>query len=352
VGVKEVRTACRFADHVNKIIQTVPGSLGRILDDGHSHLTPKTVADIARRTSRGIKQAMSQASAGLHPFAATLPADLPEEYGPWHHDLTMLRDAKDLLDRVLMHSGRLNSATVSSLAVHLTAICALLDSLRPILRGQRRKPSTCPTREKSHTDVDLVRWVDRARQRIESVIGNLPRAARTREPSASVRSSLSQAVQGILSVAETLRSRFPASIRPVRPPAVEGRREVPLKQKGTYVVLYRVKQDGIVIFGRSDSFLVRAGYVLYVGSAFQAGGVQSRTLRHFEGTGPRLWGIDDLRGFAIPIGLWWTHHSDKVECIWARALARIIRCRHRHRSVEEYKPMIHHGLCRTTGAEH
>ena len=82
----------------------------------------------------------------------------------------------------------------------------------------------------------------------------------------------------------------------------------------------------VVRIGRLGTFGFPKGYLLYVGSSFTHEGVAGRTARHLGGTGPRLWGVDFLRGFAESVELWWTHHGEKVECTWARALAGMPMC--------------------------
>jgi Uri superfamily endonuclease len=100
----------------------------------------------------------------------------------------------------------------------------------------------------------------------------------------------------------------------------------PYETGGTYVVVLQVDAPGVVRLGDLGTFWFPAGHLLYVGSAFQAGGVAGRTDRHLDGSGPRLWQVDYLRGFARRTELWWTHHEAKVECDWALALAGTPQC--------------------------
>jgi Uri superfamily endonuclease len=155
---------------------------------------------------------------------------------------------------------------------------------------------------------------------VEAATGDLLRAAFTR-PVDPVRDELAATVRAVAAAADAVRARFPAAVTPVESPGVERQPGGPFDTRGTYVVVLHAGAPGLVRIGRLGTFWLPTGHLLYVGSAFQAGGVAARTGRHLGGTGPRLWSLDDLRGFAAPVALWWTHHPAQVEHTWARALA-------------------------------
>jgi Uri superfamily endonuclease len=321
--VKEVRTAFDFARHVDAIAAAVPGARAAILDTCHPHLTPGVVARLALLTADKIRAAMARAAAGLHPLAPEPPAGLPPDQALWHYDLARLRAAHALLERAAGAGPprrRLPAADRADLAVHATAVRAVLDALRLVLGGEPREPSTAPPRAGVGGDSDAVRRTARARTLVEAATGDVLRAAHTRSVD-PVRDDLAAAVRAVAAAAEALRARCPVTVKPVPSPRVEGRPGGPFDTPGTYAVVLHAQSPGLVRIGRLGTFWLPAGYLLYVGSAFHGGGVVSRTDRHLGGTGPRLWGVDDLRGFAAPAGLWWTHHGIKVEHTWARALA-------------------------------
>ncbi len=126
----------------------------------------------------------------------------------------------------------------------------------------------------------------------------------------------------MLTVTEAIREQNPFPVKTVKPPTARDASLGPTDLPGTYVAVLAVEQAGIAQFARLGTFWFPRGFLLYVGSAFQKHvGVAGRAMRHLKSTGPRLWGLDYLRGFAKPAELWWTHHPDKLECAWARALA-------------------------------
>lgn len=322
-GVKEVRIAFDFARHVDAIAAVVRGARPAILDRGHPHLTPSTVAQVARRRPDQIRAAMARAAAGLHPFAPEPPAGLSPDHALWHYDLARLRTAHALLERAAGAGPprrRLPAPVRADLAVHATAVRAVLDAVRLVLGGEPREPSTAPPRVRAGGTSEIVGWAADARELVQAATGDLLRAAYTR-PIDSVRDELAGVVRAVAAAADAVRAKYPAAVEPVEPPAVERRPGSPFDTPGTYAVVLHAETAGLVRIGRLGTFWLPAGYLLYVGSAFQGGGVASRTGRHLAATGPRLWGLDDLRGFAAPVGLWWTHHPAKVEHTWARALA-------------------------------
>ncbi|MBA4191450.1 MAG: hypothetical protein C0467_26015 [Planctomycetaceae bacterium] len=328
-GVKEVRTAYDFACQVDAIARVVPRALGTILDGENPHLTPSIVAQLAKTSETRITTAVSQAIAGLHPLAPEPPVELSPDRSLWHYDLTRLHEAVTLLQRVeqvVARPGRaLRIHELDDLALHATAVRVGTDALRLVLGPGTRGTRSTPVSSASGDRADVVKLAKKARGLIEAVTGDLLRAAHTRSLDA-VRDELSRAVCAAVSVAKRVGSALPARVASVPPPGVRRTPGGPYDTGGTYVVVLQVDLPGVVRLGSLGTFWFPAGHLLYVGSAFMAGGVAGRTDRHLDGSGPRLWGVDYLRGFASRTELWWTHHDEKVECRWAMALAGTPQC--------------------------
>jgi Uri superfamily endonuclease len=209
--------------------------------------------------------------------------------------------------------------------VHATAIGADLDAVRLVLKAEKRPASVAPPRLPLNDPPEVVAWAEGARKLVEAATGDLLRAAQTRSFGA-VRGELRHRVNEVASLAERLRATLPDAVPGVAAPEVATNSSRLFHTPGTYVVVLRVKKAGVVRIARLGTFGLPEGYLLYVGSAFGADGVAGRTARHVGGTGPRLWGVASLRGFAEPVELWWTHHGRKVECDWARALVGMPAC--------------------------
>lgn len=97
-------------------------------------------------------------------------------------------------------------------------------------------------------------------------------------------------------------------------------------QPGTYVLLLEndataspVGKTSVQV-GRWREIEFKAGYYLYVGSAFGPGGVRARVLRHCRSQKPKRWHIDYLRAVASPLGVWYTHDPIPREHAWAEIL--------------------------------
>lgn len=328
-GVKEVRAAYDFARHVDAIARVVPRARGALLDGENPHLTPSIVARIAKRSETGIRTAVTHAAAGLHPLAPEPPVELSAGHAPWHYDLTRLHEAITLLqrvERVVARPGRaLRIHELDDLALHATAVRVDTDALRTVLGPGPRDPRTASVRSASGDRADVVKLAKKARGLIEAVTGDLLRAAQTRSLDA-VRDELARAVSAAASAAKRVGSALPGRVTGVPAPGVRRTPGGPYDTGGTYVVVLRVDAPGVVRLGALGTFWFPAGHLLYVGSAFMAGGVAGRTDRHLDGSGPRLWGVDYLREFAHRTELWWTHHGETVECRWAMALAGSPTC--------------------------
>lgn len=92
---------------------------------------------------------------------------------------------------------------------------------------------------------------------------------------------------------------------------------------GTYVLILRVEEARWVQIGRLGEFRIPPGRLAYVGSARGRGGLAARLARHLRHPKPLVWHIDFLRGVARPVTAWWATGTDRRECVWAAALARM-----------------------------
>lgn len=93
--------------------------------------------------------------------------------------------------------------------------------------------------------------------------------------------------------------------------------------KGIYLLLLHLESplDNLEV-GRLGRFCFAAGYYLYIGSAFGAGGIPARLAYHRQAIKARShWHIDYLRPYTQIIETWSAACSVSRECAWVRALA-------------------------------
>ena len=62
-------------------------------------------------------------------------------------------------------------------------------------------------------------------------------------------------------------------------------------------------------------------FYIYVGTAFNSGGVRTRVSWHLDPTKYPQKNVDFLKPVARPIGVWWTHDEVRRECPWSAVLA-------------------------------
>lgn len=324
-GVAEVRTAYQFARAVDAIV-AVAGTAAQktILTGSNPQLTVKAVIELRSYPAAQLKVAMQQATLGFHPLGPPPDPELSADLMAWHHDLTRLGKAADLLENVARAITRPGGAPkhdeAAEITLHATAVRTFTDAIRLVLgggRGRLAERHGYPTHPPA-----LLRTVRKARNLVGTVTGDFLRAAHAGLPSAGVCEELTNTIRRIATTSERVLSVLDCSnSSQAMAPAVETESSGPSSCGGTYVLVFRADAPAIVRLGRLDTFWIPAGYLLYVGSAFGGGGVHSRTTRHITGSGATRWNVDHLRGFARPIELWWTHHSERVECSWAMALA-------------------------------
>ncbi|NLE46731.1 MAG: GIY-YIG nuclease family protein [Chloroflexi bacterium] len=92
---------------------------------------------------------------------------------------------------------------------------------------------------------------------------------------------------------------------------------------GSYVLVLELRQPEQLTVGRLGSFLFRAGWYLYAGSALGPGGLAARLHRHLKSSKTLHWHIDSLREKARLAEIWYSVDSQRRECDWAQALARL-----------------------------
>ena len=93
-------------------------------------------------------------------------------------------------------------------------------------------------------------------------------------------------------------------------------------QPGTYALILSSASDELVQIGRLGQLHVRAGFYVYVGSAFGPGGVRARLAHHCRPAARPHWHIDYLRVAAHIITIWYTYDTLRREHQWAEVLQR------------------------------
>jgi Uri superfamily endonuclease len=91
--------------------------------------------------------------------------------------------------------------------------------------------------------------------------------------------------------------------------------------KGTYVLLLRLDNPGLIRVGRLGEYVFPAGWYVYVGSAHGPGGLATRLARHRRraADGKRLrWHVDYLLERAYLVEVWSVVSGQRLECEWAR----------------------------------
>lgn len=90
---------------------------------------------------------------------------------------------------------------------------------------------------------------------------------------------------------------------------------------GTYVMLLHSSTTCVIRVGRWGQLAVVPGWYLYVGSAFGPGGLRARVGRHCRGAARAHWHVDHLRAVTAPAGIWYSDSTQRLEHVWAVALA-------------------------------
>jgi Uri superfamily endonuclease len=95
---------------------------------------------------------------------------------------------------------------------------------------------------------------------------------------------------------------------------------------GTYVLALWLGARRLISIGRLGRHPFPVGWYLYVGSARGPGGLRARLERHQRRLGPDKrahWHIDYLREHCTWGGAWIRSSEERLECAWARRLARL-----------------------------
>ena len=91
-------------------------------------------------------------------------------------------------------------------------------------------------------------------------------------------------------------------------------------QPGTYAIVLRCSDEDRLAIGRLGEFQLRKGYYIYIGSAFDAGGVRARVIRHHREEKVQYWHIDYLRKQIPLVEAWYTHDAERREHRWVEVM--------------------------------
>lgn len=94
---------------------------------------------------------------------------------------------------------------------------------------------------------------------------------------------------------------------------------------GTYVLILHASGHARIRIGRWGCLDVTPGYYAYVGSAFGPGGLRSRISRHARRHKKKHWHVDYLREATELACVWYSQAPERLEHVWARAVARLSR---------------------------
>ena len=94
-----------------------------------------------------------------------------------------------------------------------------------------------------------------------------------------------------------------------------GQNKMPVKLKGSYVLVLYLSEDRLLTVGRLGAFQFPAGHYLYFGSALN--GLEGRIRRHLRQEKKLHWHIDYLAAVADIEEVWWQSGAEREECAWA-----------------------------------
>jgi Uri superfamily endonuclease len=89
---------------------------------------------------------------------------------------------------------------------------------------------------------------------------------------------------------------------------------------GTYAVVFRCRGTRTIAVGRLGRLALRAGWYVYVGSAFGPGGLAARVGRHLRSEKTVRWHVDYLGVAAPPVAVWTSLDPARHEHNWAARL--------------------------------
>lgn len=93
-------------------------------------------------------------------------------------------------------------------------------------------------------------------------------------------------------------------------------------EPGSYILVLEWRKGGTIRSGPFPPLVFPGGLYLYCGSARGPGGIRARVGRHLFGGRTPHWHIDHLRARTRPRAVWACTSSERLECVWARAIAR------------------------------
>lgn len=92
---------------------------------------------------------------------------------------------------------------------------------------------------------------------------------------------------------------------------------------GSYAMLFRCAEAGLVEAGRLGALRLEPGYYIYCGSAFGPGGVRARTAHHRAISRRPHWHLDYLRPRLQLLEIWYTFDKAPREHQWSRQLVQL-----------------------------
>ena len=95
------------------------------------------------------------------------------------------------------------------------------------------------------------------------------------------------------------------------------------KSYGTYALLLHLPCSISINFSRFGFASFPPGWLIYVGSAFGAGGIRARVGRHLRLNKAQHWHIDWLLPHARICGFWYSTTPTHLECTWCQGLIKL-----------------------------
>ena len=94
-----------------------------------------------------------------------------------------------------------------------------------------------------------------------------------------------------------------------------------LSNAGSYALVLACPDPARIAVGSLGEVQLRAGYLVYVGSAFGSGGLAGRLRHHLRPVRRPHWHIDYVRRHASLVGVWCASGPRHLEHIWAASFA-------------------------------
>ena len=97
----------------------------------------------------------------------------------------------------------------------------------------------------------------------------------------------------------------------------------PIGDKGTYILILRLKRSQSITVGRLGGRRFPAGYYAYAGSALGPGGLTARLKHHMTIADRPRWHVDYLRRVAGLHAVWMLEMNNRREHQWAGVLGQM-----------------------------